>query len=79
MEAILDAPAPTEDQSDTLVVTDRCDNCGAQAFVGIVFKTGDLLLCGHHFAKSEDKIRSLALNIFDERWKLSDKGLDVSP
>jgi hypothetical protein len=35
----------------TLKVADRCDKCGAQAFVQVVFGNGhDLLFCGHHYA-----------------------------
>jgi hypothetical protein len=35
-------------------VADRCDRCGAQAFVQVVFPNGhDLLFCGHHYAKYE--------------------------
>ena len=31
-----------------LAVTDRCDRCGAQAFVRAVFANGELTFCGHH-------------------------------
>lgn len=60
-------------ETDTLNANDRCDSCGAQAYVWVNGITGDLLFCGHHFSKHEDKIRSYAFEIIDERYKLSVK------
>lgn len=36
-------------------LSDRCDRCGAQAFVQVTSRdTGyDLLFCGHHYARNE--------------------------
>lgn len=31
-----------------LSLADRCDRCGAQAFVRAVFVSGELTFCGHH-------------------------------
>ncbi|MCL1899505.1 MAG: hypothetical protein FWG11_03110 [Promicromonosporaceae bacterium] len=31
-----------------LTVTDRCDRCGAQAWVRVELASGELLFCGHH-------------------------------
>jgi hypothetical protein len=31
-----------------LTIADRCDRCGAQAFVRAVFVSGELTFCGHH-------------------------------
>jgi len=59
--------------SDTMNATDRCDSCGAQAYVWVNGIAGDLLFCGHHFAKSEDKIRAYAFEVIDERHKLEVK------
>ena len=62
-----------ETTSDTMNATDRCDSCGAQAYVWVNGIAGDLLFCGHHFAKSEDKIRAYAFEVIDERHKLDVK------
>jgi hypothetical protein len=35
----------------TLTLDDRCDLCGAQAFIRAVFIAGDLTFCGHHGRK----------------------------
>lgn len=62
----------------SLTLLDRCDRCGAQAFVrasvmvGDIDKMVDLLFCGHHFAKNEDKLRETALHIQDEREKINE-------
>lgn len=32
----------------SLGIADRCDCCGAQAFVRAVFVSGELTFCGHH-------------------------------
>jgi hypothetical protein len=34
--------------SPSLTIADRCDRCGAQAFIRAVFVSGDLMFCGHH-------------------------------
>jgi hypothetical protein len=38
----------------TLLVADRCDRCGAQAFVKCVIAGSELLFCAHH--EHEDKL-----------------------
>lgn len=30
---------------------DRCDSCGAQAYVRVIGVTGELDFCSHHYAK----------------------------
>ena len=61
------------EETDNLNATDRCDSCGSQAYVWLNGVTGDLLFCGHHFNKYEDKLRSYAFEIVDERYKLETK------
>jgi hypothetical protein len=46
---------------------DRCDACNAEAFVWVNGINGDLFFCGHHFTKSESKIREYAFEIIDDR------------
>lgn len=46
---------------------DRCDSCGAEAFVWVNGVSGDLYFCGHHFTKHEAKIREYAFEIIDDR------------
>jgi hypothetical protein len=61
------------DEIDVLNAHDRCDSCGSQAYVWVNGVNGDLLFCGHHFAKSEEKLRAYAFEITDERHKLEVK------
>jgi hypothetical protein len=53
-----------------LKAIDRCDSCGAQAYVIVKGVTGELLFCGHHFTKNEIKLKEFAYEIVDERDKL---------
>lgn len=73
-----DLTVPVEAVTE-LNLTDRCDRCGAQAFVRTsvmapdIDRMVDLLFCGHHFAKYETKLRELALNVEDQRERINHK------
>jgi hypothetical protein len=54
-------PAPS-----TLTNADRCDRCGAQAFVRVLLTTGDLLFCAHHAKAYDSKLRATAVEYVDE-------------
>ena len=60
-----------EEKQFVLTAMDRCDSCGAQAFVWVNGVSGDLLFCAHHFKKWEPKIRKFAFEIVDEREKIN--------
>jgi ribosomal protein S14 len=56
-----------------LAATDRCDRCGAQAYVRATMESGfDLLLCAHHFRENESRLREIAVDIHDESTRLSE-------
>ncbi|MFT4188343.1 MAG: hypothetical protein QM621_07135 [Aeromicrobium sp.] len=56
----------------TLNATDRCDRCGAQAYVRVELPGGlELLFCAHHARAHEDKLRDVATSITDESSKLA--------
>ena len=57
---------PTAPLVLTLTAADRCDRCGAQAFVRVVLSSGDLMFCGHHAKAYEDKLREKAVDWVDE-------------
>lgn len=61
--------------SDVLNNADRCDACGAQAFVWINMPESDagLLYCAHHFNRFEEGLKKVAIDIFDERYKINVK------
>jgi hypothetical protein len=55
----------------TLTGLDRCDACGAQAYVHVKGVSGELMFCGHHFNKANsDKLQAFAFEIIDERDRL---------
>ena len=52
----------------TLTKQDRCDaDCDAQARVLVKGLEGELLFCGHHYAKHEEKLIEFSYEIVDER------------
>jgi hypothetical protein len=51
----------------TLSKEDRCDRCGAQAYVRVTLTSGgELLFCSHHTREHAKKLREIALTIHDE-------------
>jgi hypothetical protein len=58
--------------TETLTAADRCDRCGAQAYVRVVLSSGgELLFCAHHGRKHQDKLREVAADITDETARLT--------
>lgn len=56
---------------EALNAADRCDRCGAQAYVRVTLPSGgELLFCGHHGRAHSDKLKQVALNIQDETSRL---------
>ena len=55
----------------TLTPLDRCDLCGAEAFVKANLMTGELLFCGHHGHDHMDAIVKVAIEVIDERWAIN--------
>ncbi|MFX4270900.1 DUF7455 domain-containing protein [Propionibacteriaceae bacterium Y1685] len=55
----------------TLTAADRCDRCGAQAYVRVTLPSGELLFCAHHGKEHADKLKQVALEIHDESARLN--------
>lgn len=72
---------PVRPLSNRLTNADRCDTCGAQAFVWATIpgSVHGLMYCGHHFNKYEAKLREVAIDITDERYKINVKASASSP
>lgn len=51
---------------------DRCDSCGAQAYIRATMASGELYFCGHHGAKFKEKLSTTALAWLDESGKLNE-------
>ena len=55
-----------------LNASDRCDRCGAQAYVRVTMTSGfELLFCAHHSKEHADKLKQVALTIHDETQRIS--------
>ncbi|MBG6190692.1 ribosomal protein L37E [Arthrobacter sp. CAN_A212] len=56
-----------------MTALDRCDRCGAQAYVRAVLQSsgGELLFCGHHARSVESNLRPLTSEWQDETNRLN--------
>lgn len=45
---------------------DRCDRCGAQAYVRVALPVGELHFCAHHWSQHGDALRGQAVEIQDD-------------
>jgi len=56
----------------SLTASDRCDRCGAQAYIRVVLSGGnELLFCAHHGRQYELKLREIANEYHDETARLT--------
>ena len=53
-----------------LSAADRCDSCGAQAYIAAEVNGSELLFCAHHGRKYEAKLRQVATTWHDETARL---------
>ncbi|WP_448060277.1 DUF7455 domain-containing protein [Cellulomonas hominis] len=56
--------------SEPLTVADRCDRCGAQAYVRVHLPVGELLFCAHHAREHAPKYAAMAVHVQDETDRL---------
>ena len=52
---------------------DRCDACGAQAFVIATFLNGELMFCGHHYRRWKANIDASASQVDDRTDEINEK------
>lgn len=63
------AVAPTRE----LTAADRCDRCGARAYVRVELPGGgELLFCAHHARQHVDTLQQVGAAIHDESGALAD-------
>ena len=66
-----DATTATSVERAPLTAADRCDRCGAQAYVRATLPGGtDLLFCGHHGNAHRPSLLVAGASIHDETDKL---------
>jgi ribosomal protein L37E len=63
----------TKVKEKVLKIADRCDRCGAQAFVLATGVSGELMFCGHHYHKYEYAITQWAYKIVIELDTINEK------
>ena len=55
-----------------LSAQDRCDRCGAQAYLRVEVSAGlELFFCAHHAREHGDKLKEIAISFVDETHKLN--------
>ena len=58
--------------SPQFTALDRCDRCGAQAYVRVeLISGGELLFCAHHAREHAEKLELVAASIQDESGQLA--------
>lgn len=63
-----------------LTAVDRCDRCGAQAYLRVQLQAGgELLFCAHHAREHGDKLREVAAHVQDETDRLADTPTSAPP
>jgi hypothetical protein len=56
-----------------LTAADRCDRCGAQAYIRVSLPSGgELLFCAHHGRAHADELRKIASDIHDESSRINE-------
>jgi len=55
-----------------LSAMDRCDSCGAQAYIAAEVNGTEMLFCAHHGRKYEEKLRAIATSWHDETARLDE-------
>lgn len=56
-----------------LNLQDRCDRCGAQAFILAKGIQGELHFCGHHYNKTKEAIDAWAFEVINELEFINEK------
>ena len=57
----------------TLTAVDRCDRCGAQAYLRVFLRSGgELMFCAHHAAAHREKLHEVDVRIHDETARLTE-------
>ncbi len=66
--------------SAALSAADRCDRCGAQAYLKVeLLSGGELLFCAHHAREHGEALKAVAANVVDETHRLADTPTSAPP
>jgi hypothetical protein len=70
VDAELEQEAEASVTRESLSALDRCDVCGAQAYIRVELASGDLVFCSHHGNEKKAQLEPLAVSWHDESSKL---------
>lgn len=74
MTDVAEAPSTLATDDAPLTALDRCDKCGAQAFVRVRLRHGVLDFCGHHYVESELQLTAQGAEVVrDDRERINTK------
>ncbi|HNP15176.1 MAG: hypothetical protein KF739_03120 [Cryobacterium sp.] len=62
--------ATVERDAYELTALDRCDSCGAQAYIRVMIGESELLFCAHHGRRHQEKLAAVATSWHDESRRL---------
>jgi hypothetical protein len=72
MTTVQETETANEDRPQTLSAFDRCDSCGAQAYMRVTMPSGgELLFCAHHGNKHREKLSAPGTVWYDESYRLT--------
>ena len=75
----MDTLTPTQPAPAPLIAADRCDRCGAQAFLRATLPSGfELLFCGHHAQALRDSLLLEGATLHDETGALRRRRSDAA-
>ena len=60
-------------ESYQLTAVDRCDSCGAQAYIRVMIGESELLFCAHHGRRHQEKLEAIATGWHDESNRLHEE------
>jgi hypothetical protein len=64
--------APDPALTGMLTAVDRCDRCGARAYVRVLLPNyAELLFCAHHNRQHASALKRIAVAIYDETHRLA--------
>jgi hypothetical protein len=64
------AEVDEQESREGLTALDRCDVCGAQAYIRVELASGDLIFCSHHGNEKKAQLEPVAVSWHDESSKL---------
>lgn len=72
-QATAESTTAVERDPYQLTALDRCDSCGAQAYIRVTIGESELLFCAHHGRRHQEKLSAIATEWHDESSRLHEE------